>query len=216
MDKKMKKAMSVADMMQEAMHEPVDVREKLRPHIGQEVRVSGLVDKLSMTKGKYPKPSALLVDVKIFIEDEEIELDYIWLVSDKFKAGQKYVFSANVIEYTTYDMSRNAMTKYGFGSIRRIVKHNGDLDAAMRVADGKAGLATKAKEGGDANGVSVIEEVLALYGLVITPTVVAGGKWQCSIHRVGVNENITISTEDTFAAATIKARDIVAFLCEPL
>lgn len=91
-----------------------------------------------------------------------------------------------------------------------------DLDAAMRVADGKAGLATKAKEGGDANGVSVIEEVLALYGLVITPTVVAGGKWQCSIHRVGVNENITISTEDTFAAATIKARDIVAFLCEPL
>ena len=210
------KKASIASLLEEAMHEPMDVREVLKPYVDCEVRVSGNIEKLSQTKGKYPKPSALLKDVTVHVDGEHIELDYIWLVTDQFEAGQSYVFSANVIEYTTYDYQRNATTKYGFGRIRRIVKHNGDIDAAMRVADTKAGVAKKAKEGSADNGVSVIEELLDLYGLVITPNVVEGGKWQCTINRVGVDEKIVISTEDTFATATIKARDIVAFLCDPV
>jgi len=204
------------DLMQAAMHEPMDVREVLKPYLGKEVRVGGLIEKNSMTKGKYKKPSSLLVDVKVFVEGEILDLEYVWLVSDIFEEGQQYIFTANVIEYTTYDAERNASTKYGLGSFRRLVKHKGDVDAAMRVADNKEGIADKARAGQASTGVAVIQEVLDVYGLVITPTVVVGGKWECAILRPGSNEKISISIEASFVSAAIKARDIVAFLCEPV
>jgi len=215
MGKKIKKEISLADMMQEALHEPLDAREILAPYVGDEVIVSGYIEELSRTKGKYPKPSALLTKVKVFVSDGMLVLDYLWIVSDRFSAGQAYVFAADVIEYTTYDSERNATANYGLGNMRRLVKHDGDVKSAMKVVVGKEDIDAQTEENGSPDGVIIIEEIFKMYGISIISNIIEGGKWQCSISRPGSDDKITISTEDTFASASAKAGDIVTFLCEP-
>jgi len=202
---------SLKDFMGDAMA-PVDVRAVLEPFVGREVKVEGVIERLSHTKGKYPKPSALLVD--IILLNEEIELPYLWLVTEDFEEGYNYVFTATIIEYVTYSRDGAAMTKYGFGNMKHIVKHEGDLKAAIRASDAKKVLTIKSDEANSTHAVKVIEKIMSDHNAIVSPMPTGDGEWKAMVSKVGKDGQIELAKGKTFASAVMSARDIIQFLCE--
>jgi len=214
MDKKMKKAMDKEDKKYEVLSVDPDAREILAPYAGHKVIVAGRIERLSISRGANPVPTALLKDITVFIDDKELSLSYAWLITTKFDAETDYLFSATISEYPKFDDNKNAFTKYGFFKIKRTIKHKGDVSAALKMLRLAEEGDKKALEGGNHYSVGVIQEMLEMYGFAITPMITPEGKWTCSIVKPECGESIEISKEKTFAKAVMHARDIISFLCD--
>lgn len=199
-------------LVRDAMNDKTDVREVLKPFVDKEVRVKGSIDKLSFTKGKYPKPSALIVNVVLM--DEDIELPYLWMITKDFEEGCDYVFTATVIEYVTYNRDGDALTKYGFGSMKHIVKHSGDIKAAVRASEAKKVLTVKSDEANSTHAVKVIENLMTEHNTIVSPVPTESGDWKAMVSKVGKDGQVELANGKTFASAVMGARDIIKFLCE--
>lgn len=209
---KRKNGIGSKEAINAAMNKKPDVRLVLKPFVGKEVRVKGTIDKLSTTKGKYPKASALIKDVTVMGED--IELPYLWMITEDFDEGFGYVFTATIIEYVTYDRNKSALTKYGFGNMKHIVKHDGDIDAAVRASDAKKVLTVKSNEANSTHAVKVIENLMTKHNTIVSPIPTEDGEWKAMVSKVGKDGNIELANGKTFASAVMGARDIIEFLCE--